>query len=277
MSQNKTSLSIVAKLFLLSVPIIIVFSNILGCSASTREDLPKTTAPSITEQNEPPLTMATEQSQGEQSGSDIVDETEAVSGFDLYEIVISKSEDGSYTDADMRYSAKLLLPQGWLVKQGTFDGIGYYPSEEFASLSLTASRLGAKRTYSLYDEQNVCVGTIGVFTWSLSDEDVQSVTSSELKELSFKFGFAEVRMGSLACLITAENDAHTVPCDSDRFALVCHTGYRNIYTDEQIELPAAAALDVNYCVGIMFEFANDVLTETQLDTIASSVRFTVFE
>ncbi|MBR3297783.1 MAG: hypothetical protein IKI64_01120, partial [Clostridia bacterium] len=54
-------------------------------------------------------------------------------------------------EASRALGAKLLLPKGWTVRNGLFEGLGYYPAEEFVSYCI-ASRPG-NDIMSVYNEK----------------------------------------------------------------------------------------------------------------------------
>ena len=158
-------------------------------------------------------------------------------------------------------AAKLLLPKGWTVENGSFEGLGYYPVEEFLSYGI-ASRLG-NGVMSVYNEKGECVGSIGL-----------AATAREYPGIDQ--AFAAISMGNGAFRL---NDGATERVSSGKNG-EAYVG-RRYYTEKlaspenrlELALPAAISYDTEFLVGIALEFGENAVTGEQLTKIAESIRF----
>lgn len=164
-------------------------------------------------------------------------------------------------EASRALGAKLLLPKGWTVRNGLFDGLGYYPAEEFVSYCI-ASRPG-NDIMSVYNEKGECVGSIGL-----------AATSAEYPGLDQ--AFAVITMGEGAFRFNDEETAR-VGSGKNGEAYIGRARYAEKLADLEnrrtLALPALISYDTEFLVGIVTEFGENAVTNEQLTRIAESVRF----
>lgn len=73
--------------------------------------------------------------------------------YDEYDIVTIYYPDGNSREEDPRpFGVSMLLPKGWTWRDGIFDGLGYFPSEELAGYCIAEWRCGF-HTKSIYNEK----------------------------------------------------------------------------------------------------------------------------
>ena len=164
-------------------------------------------------------------------------------------------------EASRALGAKLLLPKGWTVRNGLFEGLGYYPAEEFVSYCI-ASRPG-NDIMSVYNEKGECVGSIGL-----------AATSAEYPGLDQ--AFAVITMGEGAFRFNDEETAK-VGSGKNGEAYIGRARYAEKLADLEnrrtLALPALISYDTEFLVGIVTEFGENAVTNEQLTQIAESVRF----
>ncbi len=166
-----------------------------------------------------------------------------------------------YTGSDAKpLAAKLLLPKGWTVKDGRFDGTGYYPTEEFASYCMPERTGNAVK--SIYSESGECVGSIGL-----------AATTAEYPGIAN--AFAPITMGKGAFRFT-DDETTSVSSGKNGEAYTGRSQYATTPASSEplsIELPVLISYDSEFLVGLVIEFGQSAVTDGQLIQIAESVRF----
>lgn len=216
--------------------------------------------------------------------------------YDEYDIVTIYYPDGNSREENPRpFGVSMLLPKGWTWRDGIFDGLGYFPSEELAGYCIAEWRLYYSPHRTIYNEKGECVATVGYAEWDWSDETLAGyaealdieLTRETLKTWSNQekasFGlyhtFDWVILGqSMAALRLGDQYDHDVESGANSKTVVTSSGYcekLNPNFDERLtlELPVAATFDLTYNVGIFVEFGDGQLTSEQIDFIAESIRF----
>lgn len=199
-------------------------------------------------------------------------------GFSSAEVIF---EGGNYylpENERIPLGGVLLLPVGWRVEKGLFEGQAYYPTPGIASLSL-AGRLGDQRAYTVYDENGSCVGTMGycalIWTDEMKEEyGYDSMNSDELLDAGMMICFSELSGTASTIALDGEN-AVRVTGGAGK-TIVTRSGYNDTYepaeTRTNASFPLAATFDPEFNIGFFIEFAEDAVSEETLEQIASSMR-----
>ena len=220
--------------------------------------------------------------------------------YDEYDIVTIYFPEGNAYEQDpaQPFGVTLLLPKGWTYREDQFEGMAYYPIQEFADECLAYLSSSTKRT--IYDGNGDCVGTIGYgcHTWQGSGEDFEEFVSSfeEIYGPREEWKASEVGKGIMGIAFWSSMLPHrsldidhetTYSVTGGRNAcnLVTTTSYSEVLNDKYgrhydniddrmyIMLPAVASFDIVRNVGIFIEFADGILEADQLEMIAESIRF----
>ena len=216
--------------------------------------------------------------------------------YDEYDIVTIYYPDGNSREENPRpFGVSMLLPKGWTWRDGIFDGLGYFPSEELAGYCIAEWRCGL-HTKSIYNEKGECVATVGYTEWDWSDETLEGFAEALDIELTREtletwsnqekasFGlyhtFGWVTLGkTMAALWLGDQYDHDVESGANSKTVVTISTYcdkSSGKTPEErlyLDLPVAATFDLTYNVGIFVEFGDGQLTSEQIDFIAESIRF----
>ena len=199
-------------------------------------------------------------------------------GYDTAELWFEDGNTNLPEDERIPLGAKLLLPEGWSVRAGLYEGLGYYPDEVMSGVCL-AARFGADNALSIYNEKDECAGTIGSVALGFSAKDglqwnYDSKTPEEQLDIRMKCCFTPIdgSMSSMelqsenASVITTAN-GRTVVTRSFYSGLANENGTKASYT-----CPFAAAFDGEYDFGFFVEFADGAVSDEQLNDIAMSMR-----
>lgn len=216
--------------------------------------------------------------------------------YDEYDIVTIYYPDGNSREENPRpFGVSMLLPKGWTWRDGIFDGLGYFPSEELAGHCIAEWRCGF-HTKSIYNEKGECVATVGYTEWDWSDETLEgfaealdieltretleSWSNQEKASFGLYHTFGWVTLGkTMAALCLGDRYDHDVESGANSKTVVTISTYcdkSSGKTPEErltMELPVAATFDLTYNVGIFVEFGDGQLTSEQIDFIAESIRF----
>ncbi len=179
------------------------------------------------------------------------------------EIVLEFPKGNPYDESgEHPLAAKLLLPKGWTVTNGMFEGIGYYPIEEFVSYCI-AARPG-NDVMSVFNENGECVGAVGLVA-----------TTSEYPGIDQAFASVSSGNGSFRFFDESESKKVNSGANGEAYTGLAHYTQKLAVPDERLNLslPVFIAYDSEFFVGLVTEFADGAVTDEQLTEIAESVRF----
>ena len=208
--------------------------------------------------------------------------------YDEYDIVTIYYPDGNSREENPRpFGVSMLLPKGWTWRDGIFDGLGYFPSEELAGHCI-AEWLCGLHTKSIYNEKGECVATIGYSEWDWSDETLEAYSISEetleswdnkqkaSSGMWYAFEWTTLSKSTAALWLRERHDVESGTNSKTVVTVSKYCDKSSGKTPEErltLELPVAATFDLTYNVGIFVEFGDGQLTSEQIDFIAESIRF----
>ena len=202
----------------------------------------------------------------------------AKEGYDTAELSFPEGNEYLPMSERIPLGAKFLLPEGWSVRAGLYEDLGYYPTEEMSGLCL-AARLSFDESFSVYNEKGECVGTIGHSALYLSDEAKAELaglgTSEERVQGKMKCCFAPIIIGMSQAELFYGDHAAVVPAGNELVisTIAFYEGTRKPDgTKDEYSFPLCAAFDDEYDYGFFIEFADGAVTDEQLYDIASSMR-----
>ena len=202
----------------------------------------------------------------------------AKEGYDTAELSFPEGNEYLPRSERIPLGAKFLLPEGWSVRAGLYEDLGYYPTEEMSGLCL-AARLSFDKSFSVYNEKGECVGTIGHSALYLSDEAKAELaglgTSEERVQGKMKCCFAPIIIGMSQAELFYGDHAAVVPAGNELVisTIAFYEGTRKPDgTKDEYSFPLCAAFDDEYDYGFFIEFADGAVTDEQLYDIASSMR-----
>lgn len=198
-------------------------------------------------------------------------------GYDVAELWFEDGNAFLPEEERIPLGAKFLLPKGWSVRKGLFEGNGYYPDETISALCL-AARCGRENVLSIYNENGECVGTIGSAGLGFTARDglqwsYDSKTPGEQLEIRMMCCFALVN-GNVSNMELTGDNAVAITTPAGR-TVVTRSSYSGLINDGEKPLytyPLAAAFDGEYDFGFFVEFADGAVTDEQINDIAMSMR-----